>query len=432
MPKGLRRRLFYVLIVLFFLLGSMAVMYAQGWRLALEPFGFAKVGAIYIRTFPPETELVLAGEPRERKSGLFYRGTFLNNLLPGTYELEIESPGFHSWKAQVSVSSSLVTTLRYIVLVPSLAAAATSTSVQDMNVAGSNVILETENGLTTLSGTPVAGSDFMSGSEDGTVLLTYSAATNEYLAVDLTATTATTTALGRLQGQTMSFEPVPGNNSLFLTRTSGGLGLLGVPDGNAVRLATSGVSAAAAIQNRVFWTTFDAETGISLISFYDIPSGTPSADVDSLPGRVTAIIPRDNDNLLTLSEDGSIFSLGLGQSSRGRLTRDARDMFLSNDGGALAVLGADGIRVFFLRDERRNALFAIPEPNNIERLAWYRDNEHLFVIYPDRVAFLDLADTTLANFTTAAISGRAEYLSNENILYFLEDDVLYRSVFHSD
>jgi hypothetical protein len=430
MPKSLRRRIFYTLIAIFLVLGSGAVLYAQGWRLVPGPAGIGldKVGGIYLRTFPETASVALNGKLYERRPGLFDKGTLFSDLLPGTYRLEASAPGFHSWSQQANVSSSLVTALRSVVLVPTQATTTTSTPVQAIFPAGDTLVMRTSSGLATLSGAAIAGSEIRASSESGSVLLTYATTTRRWFAVDLGR--ATTTALGQLAG-TPSFQIVPGDETLFLMRHTTGLNLMHLPNGGLTPLATSTVSAAAAVSGRVFWTRFDPRTHISLLSFYDISARSLALDADSLPGRVTAIVPRDGNNLFALADDGSLYSLSLGQSSRTRLAQNARSMALTESGDALAVLDAQGLQVFFPRNGRPNLSFEIPDAARAQRLAWYRDNEHLFVIYPDRVAFLDLTDAGLKNFTTAAESGQVEYQPESNILYFLDKNVLYALSFPS-
>jgi hypothetical protein len=436
MPKKVRRRIFYGLIALFLVLGAGAVLYAQGWRLVPRNDGglaLGKVGAIYVRTFPAETTITLDGKPRKKSAGFFDRGTLLTNLLPDRYELGVDAQGFQPWRLQTSVTSSLVTSLRYVVLVPTGATAATSTPVRDIGLAGRTLVLDTAAGMTTLTGAPIAGTNILAGAEDGSIVLTYATSTRNYLAVDLSR--ATTTALGRL-GETsaartpgLSFQPVPGDNGLFLAQSSTSIGLLNVREGGIVRLATTTADAAGAAAGRVAWAEFDPDTRMSLLSFYDIAARRLDAEADSLPGRITQIIPRNDNTMLARADDGSLYLVNTAQSNRTRLARGARLVALADDGNSLAALGENGVEVFFLRGERANLRFDIPDADLAQGLAWYRDNEHLFVTYPDRVAFLDLADARLANFQNAAPSGRAEYDPERNTLYFLKEEILHAMVF---
>lgn len=429
MPKEARRRIFYFLIAIFLILGTGVVFYAQGWRAAFQPFSIGKVGAIYVRTFPANASVVLNGKMKDRKIGLFDKGTFLNHILPGEYDLEVNSPGFQSWKLPVQVRSALVTNLPNVVLVPSAPTTATSTPVRNIIVAGNTLLIETASGTQTFSGMPISGSEILAGSEGGSVILSYAAATRDYFTADIPRSTSTN--LGRLAGQpagraVIAFQPVPKDETLFLASGPAGLNLLRVPSGEILRLATTSVAASAAAPGRVVWAMFDAETNASLLSAYEIPSRNLNSNFELVPGHVTSLLFLESGEMFALTKDGSLYSLNFSQSSRVRLAQNARDMNLSGNSEKLAVLGNRGVLVLFLRNNKPNLEIELPNAAQIQKLTWYRDGEHLFAHYPDKVMFLDLIDADLLNFATVATITRAEYEPGSNILYFLKDGALHK------
>jgi hypothetical protein len=56
----------------------------------------------------------------------------------------------------------------------------------------------------------------------------------------------------------------------------------------------------------------------------------------------------------------------------------------------------------------------------VQGLLWYKDDAHLFVQYPDHVAFLDLADTNLKNLITVSAGTDPFYDQQENSLYLID------------
>lgn len=433
MPKEVRRRIFYCLIAVFLVLGSSVVLYAQGWRMGLQPFDIGKVGAVYIRTFPADAKIALNGKSEERKIGLFEKGTLLNDLLPGEYRLEANASGFQSFNLPIVVSSSIVTSLKSVVLVPNIPVIVTSTPVRDIVLAGTTLLARTASGTQTLSGLHISG-EVLAGSEDGTVVLSYVSSTRNYFAAEISR--ATSTNLGRLPEQptgkaVINFQPIPKDDNLFLAKGPVGLHLLRVPNGDILQIATTSVIAAAAAPGRVVWATFDAKTNASLLSAYDIPSQNRNANFEFVPGQVISMVLRDSGDMFALTEDGSLYSLNLNQSSRVRLAQNVRNVALANDDSKLAVLDGQGMKIFFLRENLPDLDMQLPDAARIQRLVWYRDGEHLFAQYPDKVMFLDLNDTGLRNFTAAAATARAEYEPNSNILYFLKDNMLYELAFPS-
>lgn len=65
----------------------------------------------------------------------------------------------------------------------------------------------------------------------------------------------------------------------------------------------------------------------------------------------------------------------------------------------------------------------------IESIEWYRDGNHIFIIYPDGIKFLDLNDKGLENFPTIAIGSKAQYDAKTNTLYFIKENQLKKIVF---
>ncbi len=60
---------------------------------------------------------------------------------------------------------------------------------------------------------------------------------------------------------------------------------------------------------------------------------------------------------------------------------------------------------------------------SVRSLGWYRDNSHLFVVYPTHVNFLDLADLSVRNFTEiSALAAETDpfYDSSRNSLYLID------------
>src|SRR3989344_4090625 len=118
MTKKGRRRLFYSLVAVFFLVGAGAIFYAQGWRFDFTSLTFKKIGAIYIRAYPPDADIYLDGKAVRSKNGIFTNGTLVNNLIPKNYILELKAQGYEPWREYITVQPSLVSEVKYAVLVP--------------------------------------------------------------------------------------------------------------------------------------------------------------------------------------------------------------------------------------------------------------------------------------------------------------------------
>ena len=85
----------------------------------------------------------------------------------------------------------------------------------------------------------------------------------------------------------------------------------------------------------------------------------------------------------------------------------------------IATLENRSVEIFSLADSSNYFRFNIPNVDEVQKLIWYKDDNHLFVAYPDHVALLDLADYGLTNFATVAIGTSPEYDPQNNSLYLI-------------
>jgi hypothetical protein len=439
MTKRTRRAVLYSLIALFFIIGTAAIFYAQGWRAELRPFAVEKVGGIYARVTPGDAEVKLDGTPVRRLARIFERGTLVNNLFPGFYTLTVTKDGYRDWTATIPVAPSYVTSHSYIVLVPSKGEVATSTPISALAQIGpDNFALTTASQQVFFHNNLMAGDTIVAGSEDGRVLLTRSSKTGALYLGD--QSTATSTNLGRAYPRFASYlsDPslqavfIPQNDTLFLIHTSSSLRLANTVTGRTTLLSDIPVSpgATAVDASRVAWTTFDPLSGRSTLSVYDLLSDTLSKNIDLAPGATKKMSFLGRSTALLLQKDNALYSFSLNENVRSKLADDVFDFSIAPDESAMALLERDGIQIISERDTNRSAFFRIPDPGTVSRIAWYGDNgHHLFLNYPDRIVFLDLADATLQNLITVTSGTAFAYLPGPNQLYALSSTTLRRFQF---
>ncbi len=293
MTRSSRRRLFYALLALFFVLGAGVVLYAQGWRFDFAIGRFDKVGAIYLRTFPADAAILLNGKPVQSQVGFLTRGTLIGDLFPKTYQLKLTAAGYDDWHESVSVLPSLVTELKNAVLVPRNATSVAAAS---------------------------------------GIFTTFLATQKELAAVNANDTAVAMVAMTTAMPSSTLIKKSA--QKIVLVRN----GLLGI-------LQTDGS-----------------------LSLYD----TSSRDLHKLAAGV-------------------------------------QDFFPSADGAMIATLERTSIEIFSLNnpnDPSGYYRFNLPNIGGIQRLIWYKDQSHLFVVYKNSpnnfIAFLDFADVGLNNFTTVA------------------------------
>jgi hypothetical protein len=132
MTRSTRRRIFYILVVLFIIVGTTVVFYADGWRLDLENWHVTKIGGIYVRSYPEGALIYLDGKPVQNQTGFLSPGTLISDLLPRTYSVALKSAGYDDWQENASVSPSQVVQFKYAVLVPQDGTPVPSSSVKQL------------------------------------------------------------------------------------------------------------------------------------------------------------------------------------------------------------------------------------------------------------------------------------------------------------
>ncbi len=104
-----RKRIFYVFLLLFFVIGAIVVLYAEGWRINFATLQAEKAGGIYVRSFPDDAQITLDGKPIQDQSAFLSPGTFISGLFPKTYTLQLMKAGYDGWTESAQGVPSLVT-----------------------------------------------------------------------------------------------------------------------------------------------------------------------------------------------------------------------------------------------------------------------------------------------------------------------------------
>lgn len=103
---------------IFFLVGPLIILYADGWRLNLNELKFEKVGGILLKIKDSDVTVKINGEMKKTDSKFLSGSLTFANLLPKIYEIEVIKNGFQIWKKMLSVKPALIAKSRPIVLIP--------------------------------------------------------------------------------------------------------------------------------------------------------------------------------------------------------------------------------------------------------------------------------------------------------------------------
>ncbi len=126
-----RLRLLLLLVIFFIIAAPIAILWSQGYRFDFKNKELVRVGGLYFKVIPRNSELFIEGlGKRQLSSSLLSEGTLINNLLPGVYEVKIWREGYFSWTKSLVVKPLQVTKTTSVILfpvVPTINQIATST-----------------------------------------------------------------------------------------------------------------------------------------------------------------------------------------------------------------------------------------------------------------------------------------------------------------
>ncbi len=116
MSLNQRRLLFYSFLFLFILVAPFAILYATGRTINWQQLEIHKTGSMVVESVPNNADIFL----NNKRPSLFLQRLFgrvviprtsakLTNLLPGSYVVRLELPGYVAWEEKVKVQPNEVT-----------------------------------------------------------------------------------------------------------------------------------------------------------------------------------------------------------------------------------------------------------------------------------------------------------------------------------
>ncbi len=436
-----RKRIFYVFILLFVVIGAVVVLYAEGWRINLSTLDAEKAGGIYVRSYPNNAQITLNGEPVQNQSAFLSPGTFVSGLFPKTYTIALTALGYDAWTESAPVVPSLVTEMKYAVLVPKTATnVATGTAaVGGYFEADGNVVVTSAsvNAAITWLGKTIGYGAVTSHSTDlkTAIIRTVSARTGAttYSLYDFTAATSATSTTLPTPSTNIFVDPYDDTNIIAQTSAK----IVSIDSGTrrviAIDTAPTGetIESPIAVSPSVMaWARYTAGTstasrmspaGTSQIIVYDKFSGDTTDSSLVINGPIKQLAWVRNNVLGILASDNTLYLYNVPNEQLTTLADDVKQFYPTADGSALAALEYHSIEVFAENGLPNYYRFNLPDAANVQGLIWYKDGAHLFVQYPDRVKFLDLADTAIKNLTTVSLGTDPSYDPQENSLYLIDN-----------
>jgi hypothetical protein len=426
-----RRALFYVLTLIFLILGTSVVFFAQGWRMDLPSFHISKVGGIYVHSYPENADIFLNGRSMQNQSGFLSRGTLISNLFPKTYHLALTAAGYDDWNENVAVDPSLVADHQYAVLIPASAAYAATDTVASFDAGTNGILSESSSGKIMVNGKTIGSGKMIAVSPDMRSLI-FQTSNGAIVFADLAE--ATTTNVSELFAE-KGFSPVPEVQFSFDPSDDGAVFAVNAQKVEWFEMReNSGVTVSAASKGTVItgnlavspstaaWTHLlgKNDTASSTLVFYDLSLKTIATTTVALGSPVKELSWVTGNLLGILSQDGSFFLYDTNQRTLQKIADDVRSASATQDGSRIAALESRSLEIFTLGDPSGYYRFNLPNVADAQGTAWYRDDDHLFIFYADHVAFLDLEDAGLTNYATVARGTSPQYNPDANALYLID------------
>ncbi|MCS6789295.1 MAG: hypothetical protein NZ484_01920 [Patescibacteria group bacterium] len=437
MDPKIRKLLIAILFLLFILIGGGFVFYAQGFRIDFRNFQILKVGGIYVKTYPEKADIFLNNKLINRGFSLFDNGVLINGLFPKKYLLEIKAKDYKDWKRHIIVSPSLVSEVKYAVLVPTTENQLLKEDIKFFFVFPNEnfLIINSQNNINFNSVT-LQGNMVKNISSDFENVLTYDLKQKKYWINNIKNNTIINInlAIQRLNPK-FNFENViftKDNSNELILWDKKNIGIFDVSK-NKFNILDIKPTSSFSILNLdslkiwLVWSEFNSENNLS--NFY-IVQKTFNNQINqfSLPFKNIKLILKNN-YLFLLQSDGGFYKYDLISKTSFKIASDVSDFYLSEDGNMVALKQSKSLEIFNFKDKTDYFRFDMSDTKDILKIEWFRDGRHLFIFLKNKIKFMEIEDKEKENIQIVAENldineFNAYYNSKLNRLYFIRDGIL--------
>ncbi len=326
--------------------------------------------------------------------------------------------------------------MKYAVLVPKTPLdVTTSGPISNFFEVGGDVVAENTSGTITWRGKTIGHGTIISHSTDlkTAIIRSVNAKTGAaaYFLYDFTEATSTNLSMilqrsGIRSTPTLNVFIDPYDDTSIIAQTPANIVTIdsGTHRATAIETAPTGevIESPIAVSPSVMaWARFSNASDTSQIMVYDKFSGDMIDSSLFVKGHIKQLAWARNNVLGILESDNTLSLYNVPNEQLSTLADDVKQFYPSADGSVLAALEYHSLEIFSFTtpDYYR---FNLPQIANVQGLIWYKDQTHLFVQYPNHVAFLDFADTNLKNLITVSAGTDASYDPQENALYIIDQN----------
>ncbi len=403
MSLSTRRAILSILIFLFIIVVTALIFYSNGWHVDLETFRIDKLGGLYIsETIPRDVLIKMEKAHIELNPGILTNGTFIANLFPKNYALEVHKDGYQTWTKEFTVEASKVTKTYPIILMPTQASTTLIAShvIETWIGPAAEAWKNTNNNLF-INNEAAVGNEVIAWSSDGSYAITKTQRNQFFLINIAEHNTATNLSLllqnlNREKVITALFHPV--SATTLIISTNAGLYTLSSENFSLVRLDNKPVSHLISVGNAILWKSGDQ---------------VKTSDPASIKPEIAIL----KDKLL--SQDNLVATL----------SPDKKKLAISYD------FEPGKIRVYFLEEnevyKKHAGDFNIIDtgiPLVHPQFAWHESSAYLFIQKEDSLVFAEIDNRMPMNFQTVATHIHSfGYGADRNELYFFASSSLYKA-----
>ncbi len=118
MNQKFKKKIFWTCLILFILLSISFIIYSSGYRFDFQKIEFIKTGGLFLKIYPPLTDIYINGEKEKKELEFLKNGIFLKNIISGKHKLEISKQEYFNWEKNIIIEPNLMNSFSHIILLP--------------------------------------------------------------------------------------------------------------------------------------------------------------------------------------------------------------------------------------------------------------------------------------------------------------------------
>ncbi len=393
--------------------------YSFGIKFDLKQLTFSETGGIYIKSTPPEAEIYLDKKRIKNTSSFFQAGTLIDNLREKEYHLTLRENGYFNWEKTVDVSPSLVNVFDNIVMVSKKEPAKIAEPADKIKLLG-DILLTERNGSLYADKIKIQGDKIVDVAPNDSVI-TYDNESKNYYLINLSNPNSYLNInnifnnlkedkLG-LPGAVPVFKIAfhPSNRDRLIIRSRGALYNIDITRSAIEKVANGAIEFKTQGNNLFFYTSeglyrynLILRTTSKLVSLSSLKTikdftGAPSGEV---------IVLYDGGELSLTSSGNPI-----------KIADKAKLFTISDNGKLIAInLNDQSLHIYDI-EKQKYADIKNGVDGNIDKIIWYKDNNHLLLQNNDSLYFSEISETVPVNCFKIAVDVKDFFYDEKNTVY---------------